>query len=109
MKKWSQGNYLPLKVENEKIHMIPVEFTHGGWAHWNQELAEGNLHEDVVTLFEDWYGPGFIEVTNEDKSQIAFVKVDDNRRFWIFKKHVSTARVEFVDLKTQKLKEENPS
>lgn len=97
------------KWENEKIYMMPVEFTYDGWAPWNKELEVEKLREDVVKLFEEWYGPGFIEVSNEDKSQIAFVKVDGNRRIRIFRKHLSTVRAEIVDLKIQKLKEENPS
>jgi hypothetical protein len=97
------------KWENEKIYMMPVEFTYEGWAPWNEELAVEKLREDVVKLFEEWYGPGFIEVSNEDKSQIAFVKVDGNRRIRIFRKHLPTVRAEIVDLKIQKLKEENPS
>lgn len=97
------------KFEDEKIYMMPVEFTYEGWAPWNEELAVEKLREDVVKLFEEWYGHGFIEVTNEDKSQIVFVKVDGNRRIRIFKKQLSMIRAEIVDLKIKKLKEENPS
>ncbi len=97
------------KWEDEKIYMMPVEFTYEGWAPWNEELAVEKLREDAVKLFEEWYGPGFIEVTNEDKSQIVFVKVDGNRRIRIFRKQLSSVRAEIVDLKVQKLKEENPS
>jgi len=97
------------KFEDEKIYLMPVEFTYESWALWNEELAVEKLREDVVALFEEWYGPGFIEVANEDKSLIAFVKIDGNRRIRIFKKHVSIVRAEIVDLKIQKLKEENPS
>lgn len=97
------------KFEDEKIYLMPVEFTYEGWAPWNEELAVEKLREDVVTLFKDWYGPDFIEVANEDKSQIAFVKVDGNRRIRIFRKQLSIVRAEIVDLKIQKLKEENPS
>lgn len=97
------------KWEDEKIYMMPVEFTYEGWAPWNEELSVEKLREDVVKLFEEWYGPGFIEVSNEDKSQIAFVKVDGNRRIRIFRKDLSNVRAEILDLKIQKQKEENPS
>lgn len=97
------------KWEDEKIYMMPVEFTYEGWAPWNEELAVEKLREDVVNLFEEWYSPGFIEVAYEDKSQIAFVKVDGNRRIRIFRKQLSIVRAEIVDLKIQKQKEENPS
>jgi hypothetical protein len=90
------------KFEDEKIYMMPVEFTYEGWALWNEELTVENLREDVVGLFKEWYGPDFFEVANEDKSLIAFVKIDGNRRIRIFKKHVSIVRAEIVDLKIQK-------
>jgi hypothetical protein len=51
---------------------------------------------------EEWYGPDFFEVASEDKSLIAFVKIDGNRRIRIFKKHISTIRADIVDLKIQK-------
>jgi hypothetical protein len=90
------------KFEDQKVYMMPVEFTYEGWAPWNEELAVEKLREDVVGLFKEWYGPEFFEVANEDKSLIAFVKIDGNRRIRIFKKHVSIVRAEIVDLKIQK-------
>lgn len=98
------------KFEDEKIYLMPIEFTYEGWAPWNEDLAVEKLREDVVKLFEQWYGPGFIEVTNEDKSQIAFVKMDGNRRIRVFKKHISAVRAEISDLPIEKkLKEIKPS
>lgn len=90
------------KFEEDRIYLMPVEFQYEGWAPWNEELSVENLREDVVRLFESWYGPGFIEVTNEDKSQIAYVKLDGNRRIRVFKKHVSVVRAEIVDLPVQR-------
>jgi hypothetical protein len=88
-------------------YMMPIEFTYEAWAPWNEDLSAEKLREDVVKLFEEWYGPGFIEVTNEDKSQIVFVKMDGNRRIRIFKKHISTVRAEISDLPTEKKLKEN--
>lgn len=90
------------KFEEDKIYLMPVEFTYESWAPWNEDLTAEKLREDVVKLFEEWYGPGFIEVTNEDKSQIAFVKMDGNRRIRIFKKHISAVRAEISDLPVEK-------
>ncbi len=90
------------KFEQDKIYLMPVEFSYEGWAPWNEDLAVEKLREDVVKLFEEWYGPGFIEVTNADKSQIAFVKMDGNRRIRIFKKHISVVRAEISDLPVEK-------
>jgi hypothetical protein len=95
------------KFEQDKIYMMPIEFTYEAWAPWNEDLSAEKLREDVVKLFEEWYGPGFIEVTNEDKSQIVFVKMDGNRRIRIFKKHISTVRAEISDLPTEKKLKEN--
>lgn len=97
------------KFEEEKIYLMPIEFTYQGWAPWNEELTAEKLREDVVKLFEEWYGPGFIEVSNEDKSQIVFVKMDGNRRIRIFKKHISVVRVEISDLPVEKKLKEKAS
>jgi hypothetical protein len=111
--KMSSGNAAKMrfypKFEDQKIYMMPVEFTYEGWAIWNEDLAAEKLREDVIKLFEEWYGPGFIEVTNEDKSQIVFVKVDGNRRIRIFKKQISIVRAEIVDLNILRQKEEKPA
>ncbi|SEF55970.1 hypothetical protein SAMN03080598_00605 [Algoriphagus boritolerans DSM 17298 = JCM 18970] len=90
------------KFEQDKIYLMPIEFSYEGWAPWNEELTVEKLREDVVKLMEEWYGPGFIEVSNEDKSQIVFVKMDGNRRIRIFKKHISAVRVEISDLPVEK-------
>jgi hypothetical protein len=95
------------KFEQDKIYLMPVEFTYEDWAPWNEDLTAEKLREDVVKLFEEWYGPGFIEVTSEDKSQVVFVKMDGNRRIRIFKKHISIVRVEISDLPVEKKIKEN--
>lgn len=97
------------KFEQDKIYLMPVDYSYTGWAPWNEELAVEKLRADVVALYEQWYGEGFIEVSSEDGSQLVFVKIDGNRRVRIFKKNLSTVRAEIVDLKIQKQLEENPS
>lgn len=97
------------KFEDDKIYMMPVEFTYEGWAPWNEELAVEKLREDVVAFYEQWFGPGFFEVTNEDKTQIVFVKIDGNRRIRVFKKHESVVRAEIMDLKFKKGQEKKPA
>lgn len=96
------------EFEEGKIYLMPVEFSYDGWSPWNENLKVENLREDVVKLFEKWYGEGFIEVTNEDKSQIAFVKMDGNRRIRVFKKTISSVRAEIVDLPIQKNLSQKP-
>jgi len=95
------------KFEDDKIYLMPVEFTYEGWAPWNEELSVEKLREDVVAQFEEWYGPGFFEVSNEDRSLIAFVKIDGNRRVRVFKKSLSVVRAEIADLNILKSLGEN--
>jgi len=95
------------KFEDDKIYLMPVEFTYEGWAPWNEELSVENLRKDVVAQFEKWYGPGFFDVSNEDRSLIAFVKIDGNRRVRVFKKSLSVVRAEIADLTILKSLEEN--
>ena len=97
------------RFEENKIYMMPMEFTYESWALWNEELSVEKLRDDVIALLESWYGDGFLEVSNEDKSLIAFVKIDGNRRIRVFKKSISSVRVEIVDLPIQKQLEANPS
>ena len=87
----------------DTIYLMPIEFSYDGWAPWNKDLNADKLLEDTIDLFEKWYGEGFIEVANEDRSQVAFVKMDGNRRIRIFKKHLSSVRAEIVDLPVQKM------
>lgn len=98
------------KYEQDRIYLMQAEFSYDGWSPLNEELNVEKLRTDVVKLFEEWYGLGFIEVTNEDESQLAFVKIDGNRRIRIFKKHISAVRVEISDLPIEKkLKEKSNS
>lgn len=98
------------KFEGDKIYVMPIEFTYEGWAPWNEELTAEKLREDVVALFEKWYGEGFLEVSDKDKTKVAFVKIDGNRRIRVFKKHLSAVRVEIEDLPVlKKLKEDKNS
>ena len=45
---------------------------------------------------------------NEDKSQIAYVKMDGNRRIRVFKKTLSSVRAEISDLPIQKKLSQKP-
>ena len=97
------------KFNQDKIYQMPVDYTYEGWAPWNEELSVEKLRTDVLALYEKWYGPGFIEVKSEDGNQVAFVKVDGNRRTRIFKKNLSTVRVEIMDLNIQHELEKDPA
>jgi hypothetical protein len=97
------------KFEDDKIYLMQIEFTYDGWAPWNEDLTAENLRSDVIAMFESWYGAGFIEVSNEEKSQLAYVLVNGNRRVRVFKKHLSVVRAEILDLKVEEEIEGDPS
>ncbi|MDN3205376.1 hypothetical protein [Algoriphagus sediminis] len=98
------------KFNEKKIYLMPVEFTYEAYAPWNEEMNSDRLLDDVKVLFEEWYGEGFIEVTDEDETKRVWVKVDGNRRIRIFKKHISVVRAEIVDLPLYKnIQSEKPS
>lgn len=101
-------NFYP-NFYQDKVYLMPMEFSYDGWATWNEDLSAENLLKDTIALFEKWYGKGFIEVANEDRSQVAYVKMDGNRRIRIFKKHISAVRAEIVDLPVQKKLESDNS
>ena len=84
-------NFYPSFYE-DKIYEMPVQFKYKAWAPWNKQMQSDSLQLDLLTLFEDWYGKGFFEVSPND-SKRAFVKVDGNRRISIYKDHVEEGTV----------------
>lgn len=90
------------EFNEDKIYLMPMEFSYDGWAPWNEELSVDTLLKDTIAQLEAWHGEGFIEVSNEDRSQVAFVKMDGNRRIRVFKKSISKVRAEIADLPVQK-------
>jgi len=87
------------QFEEGKIVFMPVEFLYPDWFPNREEFSSTALKKDVVDLLESWYGPGFFEVTNKDKSISAMVKIDGNRHIRVFKKNLTTVRVEMMDLR----------
>jgi len=90
------------KFNDEKIYLMPMEFSYDGWAPWNEDLSVETLLKDTIAQLEEWYGEGFIEVSNDDRSQVAYVKVDGNRRIRVFKKSISKISVDIADLPVHK-------
>lgn len=99
------------QFEDNKLYFMPMEFVYPGWFPGNDEYANEVLFGDVVDLLENWYGDGFFEVANKDRSIRAMVKIDGNRLIRVFKKDISTVRVEILDLRVKDIadmkKEEN--
>jgi len=67
----------------DKIYQVPVTFSYDAWAPWNKNLSADSLRNEVLELFEKWYGKSFIEVQNPGKGT-TFVKIDGNRQIEIY-------------------------
>ena len=76
-------NFYP-EFYNDKIYQMPVTFQYEGWSPWNKEFSGDTLHRDLLSVFERWYGKGFMEVEKDMKGK-AYVKIDGNRRISLYK------------------------
>lgn len=93
--------------EEDKLFFMPIEFIYTDWFPTNEEFSNENLLKDVVGLFENWYGTGFKEISNKDKTIRAMVKIDGNRLIRIFIKDIKTVRAEILDLRVKDITELN--
>ncbi|MGY6544583.1 hypothetical protein [Arthrospiribacter ruber] len=91
------------QFEDDQIYFMPIEFNYPAWFPGNEDYEVEKLMEDVVGLLESWYGEGFFEVTNSNKTARAIVKVDGNRLIRVFKKNITNVRVEILDLRVKDL------
>ncbi|MBK8703007.1 MAG: hypothetical protein IPN33_04970 [Saprospiraceae bacterium] len=68
----------------DKIHKMRLTFSYDAWAIWNKELYSDKLIQDVIRIFERWYGGQFMEIKGK-KGHSVFVHIDGNRRIslWI--------------------------
>jgi hypothetical protein len=89
--------------EDNKLYFMPMEFSYPAWFPGNEEYTVEKLMEDVMGLLENWYGEGFFEVTNKNKTVRAMVRVDGNRLIRVFKKDITNVRVEILDLRVKDL------
>lgn len=82
----------------DKIYEMPVVFAYKGWAPWNEHLFSDSLQQDVLKLFEKWYGKGFMTIEHPEKGA-AYVKVDGNRRISLYKDGDMYVKALFTDLR----------
>lgn len=83
---------------DDRIYRMPVEISFKAWAPWNPELSSDSLIVELVDLYREKYGKGFIQAKLPEIDKKAWVKVDGNRRISIYRKDEMTVRVEFLDL-----------
>lgn len=96
-------NFFP-EFHDDKIYRIPIEVQYDSWAPWNKDLFADSLIVELVDLFEDTYGPGFIQTIHPDVGKPSWIKVDGNRRISIYRKDDMKARIEFLDLSVDREK-----
>lgn len=89
------------EFEEDKLFFMPMEFIYLEWFPGNEEFSNDKLMDDVIGLLESWYGEGFFEVANKDKTIRAMVKIDGNRLIRVFKKDISYVRAEILDLRVK--------
>lgn len=104
----SSGNkvnmYFYPRFENGEIYYMPVEFQYQNWFPTNPNTTSENLVNDVVKLFEEWYGKGFFKVEAKNGA-FAMVKIDGNRLIRVYIKHLSAVRVDILDLRVKDIKQ----
>ena len=95
-------NFYPQFDDNQRIYILPVSFFYDAWAPWNKAQWSDSLMVSVVSLMEDWYGGGFIQLSPEDveNKSVVYAKVDGNRRIAIFKEDDMKVKVVFTDLRS---------
>lgn len=84
--------------KDDKIHRMPVEIQFDAWAIWNRELYADSLIVEVMDLFEDTYGTGFLHTLHPEVGKESWIKIDGNRRISIYQHDDRKVRVEFLDL-----------
>lgn len=85
-----------------RIYRMPVEISYKSWAPWNRELYSDSLASELVDLYSDVYGPGFIKTTHPEIGKEAWIKIDGNRRIAIYRKDEMKVHVEFLDLSVKR-------
>lgn len=96
----AEMNFYPDFYE-DKIFQMPVTIAYEAFAPWNPDLSADTLQLDVLNLFEEWYGKGFMKIESPERGT-AYVKVDGNRRITIFKLDELDIHVLFTDLNVEK-------
>lgn len=90
---------------NDRIYRMPVEISFKAWAPWNRHLYSDSLANELVDMYSEIYGGGFIKTTHPEIEKEAWIKVDGNRRIIIYRKDDMKVRAEFLDLSVKRKKD----
>jgi hypothetical protein len=71
--------YFSPRFFDDKVYQIEVQFTHPSWSPWNRDLWSEKLVDRVMSVIEQWHGPGFFRLENPERGTL-WVKIDGNRR-----------------------------
>lgn len=88
----------------DKIYEIPVTFFYEKWAPWNKQYWSDKLLDELVPVFEKWYGKGFKVIQHPRQGKV-YVKIDKHRRINLFIRDDQYVQAVFTDLKTAQAKE----
>ncbi|MCC7244759.1 MAG: hypothetical protein IT269_03690 [Saprospiraceae bacterium] len=89
-------NFYP-RFYGDSIVVMDGYFDYASWSLWAENFHSDKLFPVVMDTLEKWYGPGFLDVSKDDKK--VFVKVTGNRRIRAFIKDKQTVQLEIKNLK----------
>jgi len=93
------------EFHEDRIFQMRVRYLYDGWAPWTRHLSSDSLQMDVIDLYREWYGDGFIELTRTRESfgeNVHYVKVDGNRQIVVTRGSDRDVVAVFTDLLTAK-------
>jgi len=93
-------SFYPVFVDG-KIEEMIAEFEYKTWAPWMKDRFSDVLQEQVLRLFEKWYGPGFLKMKHP-MWEYGYVKIDGNRLIVIERKDDRVVKVTYRDLFAEK-------
>ncbi|MEX0599918.1 MAG: hypothetical protein WD205_04690 [Rhodothermales bacterium] len=93
--------YYYADFHDDRVFQMRARFVYDGWAPWNRNLSADSLQVDVVSLFTEWYGDGFVE-RGSGRGDLHYVKVDGNRRIVVAKQSDSEVVAVFTDLAVER-------
>jgi hypothetical protein len=97
MKYPTKMNFYPNFGPDGKIIEMLVEFEYVTWAPWMKDRFSDVLQEDVLKLFNEWYGEGFLKLPHP-KFEYGYTKIDGNRHIIIERKNDRIVKVNYKDL-----------
>lgn len=98
-------NFYP-KFHEEKIYIMPVQYSYNAWAPWNKDLWSDTLLVNLLDLYEEKYDADFKQINHPDLGRPAYTSIQGNRSITMLKKDDQHVIVTFTDLNVrEKIKE----